>query len=191
MYRVGLLLLLCVWSAVAAPVARADELQDRFDTVWESLWYQGGTPLPVSRWSGEIRVRVQGRNVSTHRERILEALRTVAREADITVVDVTDGGAGAASPNLEVRVVNDGEGPPNMACFVRTTERDGQRIKAQELSMRQGSVYRCALQHEDRLSHRARSVPFSANRWRHLCCNVVQVLDCDGHEVAGGTSCCG
>jgi hypothetical protein len=145
MRRFGLTLLLCFSSCLSAPLARADELKDRFDTVWESLWYQGGTPLPVSRWAGEIRVRVQGRNVSTHRERILEALRTVAREAGIAVVDVTDGGAAAAPPNLEVRLINDGDGPPNMACFVRTTERDGQRIKAQELSMRQGSVYRCAL----------------------------------------------
>lgn len=145
MRRLGILLVLLAGSLLVVPLARADELQDRFETVWESLWYQGGTPLPVSRWSGEIRVRIQGRNVSTHRERILQALRTVGREADIEVVDVTDGGATAAPPNLEVRIINDSEGPPNLACFVRTTERDGQRIKAQELSMRQGAVYHCAL----------------------------------------------
>ncbi|MBP6850636.1 MAG: DUF2927 domain-containing protein [Rhodoferax sp.] len=145
MRRAAVSLLLCAWSLLAAPMVLADELQDRFDTVWESLWYQGGTPVLVARWAGDIRVRVQGRNVSTHRERIIEALRRVARETDIEIVDVTDGGASAAPPNLEVKLVNDGEGPPNTACFVRTTERDGQVIKAQELSMRQGAVYHCAL----------------------------------------------
>jgi hypothetical protein len=36
-----LLLLACI----ACAGARADALQDRFNTVWESLWYQGGSPF--------------------------------------------------------------------------------------------------------------------------------------------------
>lgn len=143
--RIARLLLLCTWFLLALPAARADELQDRLETVWESLWYQGGTPLLVTRWGGDIRVRVQGRNVSMHRARILDALRTVAREAGIQVIDVTDGASGSAAPNLEVKLVNDSDGTDNMACFVRTTERDGPQIKTQELTMRQGAVYDCAL----------------------------------------------
>lgn len=133
---------LALAAALLLPQARADALQDRFETVWESLWYQGGTPLLLSRWQGDIQVRIQGRNVAMHRARILEALRTVAAETGIRIQDVTDGGG---TPNLEVRLVGDDEGTDRMACYVRTLESEGPVIRKQELVMRQGAVYYCAL----------------------------------------------
>jgi hypothetical protein len=138
------LCLLLLGLAMALPV-RADALQDQFATVWESLWYQGGSPTRIVRWPGDIHVRIQGLNVSTHRKRIVDALQAVSAEAGLRVVDVTDGGPSAPEPELEVSLVHDLDLPSNMACFVRTKEVSNYRIRKSELKMRQGAVYHCAL----------------------------------------------
>jgi hypothetical protein len=130
---------------VMALPARADALQDQFATVWESLWYQGGSPTRVVRWSGDIHVRIQGLNVSTHRKRILDALQAVSTEAGLRVVDVTDGGPSVPEPELEVALVHDLDLPDNLACYVRAKDVSNYQIRKSELKMRQGAVYYCAL----------------------------------------------
>ena len=81
MRRAAVSLLLCAWSLLAAPVAQADELQDRFDTVWESLWYQGGTPLLVARWAGdEFLVLLDGLDRADSAARVVEKLRAAFAE---------------------------------------------------------------------------------------------------------------
>lgn len=139
----------CLWmlllGGMLALPARADALQDQFATVWESLWYQGGSPTRVVRWAGDIHVRIQGLNVPTHRKRILDALRAVSAETGLRVVDVTDGGPAAPEPELEVALVHDLDLPDNLACFVRSKEVSNYQIRKAELKMRQGAVYECAL----------------------------------------------
>ncbi len=138
------LLALFVLFAAVLPV-RADALQDRFDTVWESLWYQGGSPTQVVRWGEEIRVRIHGRNQSTHRGRIMDALGKVTTLAGVRLVDVSDAPDAEKRANLDVQIVNDLDLPDNQACFVRVREIERSLITKAELKMRDHAVYQCVL----------------------------------------------
>jgi hypothetical protein len=129
----------------AAPFVHADALQDRFDTVWESLWYQGGAPTTVVRWGGDIRVRIHGRNQSTHRGRVMAALGKVSDLAGIRLVDVSDAPDGETLANLDVQIVNDRDLQDNQACYVRVQKLVRSRIEKAELKMRDYAVYRCVL----------------------------------------------
>lgn len=125
--------------------ARADAVSDAFDTVWESLWYQGGSPEPLSRWSSDIRVRVHGQNAAFHRERILDALNRVSRLSGIAVLDFTDRPGDAASVNLDIELVDPQALMDNMACYVRKTEVIGSVIRRAQMRMRENAVYYCVL----------------------------------------------
>ncbi|MCW5629743.1 MAG: DUF2927 domain-containing protein [Rhodoferax sp.] len=138
------LLALFVLFAAVVP-ARADALQDRFETVWESLWYQGGSPTQVVRWGEEIRVRIHGRNQSTHRGRILHALGKVTTLAGVRLLDVSDAQDAEKRANLDVQIVNDLDLPDNQACFVRVQEIERSLIVKAELKMRDHAVYQCVL----------------------------------------------
>lgn len=136
---------ICLAALVMATAARADALQDQFNTVWESLWYQGGVPTVVVRWQGDIHVRIQGKNVAMHHERVLNALQAVSREAGLRVIDVSGGASHMPAPQLEVEIVDNLELQDNLACFVRFVKVGEDRIEKAELKMRQGAVYRCVL----------------------------------------------
>ncbi|MCZ4314094.1 DUF2927 domain-containing protein [Comamonadaceae bacterium G21597-S1] len=138
------LLALFVLFAAVLPV-RADALQDRFDTVWESLWYQGGSPTQVVRWGEEIRVRIRGRNQSTHRGRIMHALGKVTTLAGVRLLDVSEAQDAEKRANLDVQIVDDLDLPDNQACFVRVQEIERSLIVKAELKMRDHAVYQCVL----------------------------------------------
>ncbi len=146
----------CRWSArlhagivclgmLACGPTWADSLNDRFNAMWESLWYQGGEASQVRRWLGDIRVRVQGVNRSTHHERIIMALNLVAAVAGRNVVDVTDLPDAQQRINLEVEVVEDGKLQDNFACLVRLEKVTGGHIEKAILRMRNSMVYHCVL----------------------------------------------
>ncbi len=125
--------------------AHADSLRDSFDTVWEALWHQGGSPTTVIRWGDQMRVNVQGRNQSTHRARIVAALEKVTTLAGVRLVDVTDLPEADKKANLDVHIVNDLDLQDNQACFVRFLQISRSRIEKAELKMRDRAVYRCVL----------------------------------------------
>ena len=134
----------CLCMLACAPTW-ADSLDDRFQAVWESLWYQGGEAFQVRRWTGDIRVRVQGVNRSTHHERVIKALNLVAGVAGRSVVDVTDLPDAQQRINLEVEVVEDGKLQDNFACLVRLERVRSGHIEKAVLRMRNGMVYHCVL----------------------------------------------
>ena len=126
-------------------MAHGDALQDRFATVWESLWYQGGSPTSVFRWDGEIRVHIHGRNKQMHRARVMAALGKVSTLAGMRLLDVSDAPEAARNANLDVEIVGNDDLPDNQACFVRYLEVARSRIRQAELKMRDHAVYDCVL----------------------------------------------
>lgn len=130
---------------ITMQTARADALTDRFNTVWESLWFQGGTPLRVERWGEVIRVRVRGLNVSTHHERVIKGLRTVADVAGVKVVDVSDSMDAEERANLDIELVGPRDLADNLACYVRRERVQNAIIQKMEMKMRAHLVYGCIL----------------------------------------------
>jgi hypothetical protein len=134
-----LLALLCL------PTARADALGDRFNTVWESLWFQGGSPTSVVRWPGDILLRVHGINRSSHQERIVKALTLVATAAGRKVVDVSDAADAEQRAQLEVHIVGERDLEDNQACYVRFERTSRSLLEKVVLKMRTQNVYHCVL----------------------------------------------
>lgn len=132
-------------AALSIASARADEVTDAFDTVWESLWYQGGSPEPVTRWDTDIRIRIHGRNAAFHRERILNAMNRVSQLSGIGIINVSDYPNAAGSATLDVEVVDSASLMDNMACYVRKTEVVGSVIRMAIMRMRDEAVYHCVL----------------------------------------------
>ncbi len=121
--------------------ARADVLGDRFATVWESLWFQGGSPTSVVRWPADIRVHIRGMNQSFHRDRIVKALQLVAAGAGRTVVDANE----QTDATLDVEIVADNALPDNQACFVRFERITNSLIDKAVMKLRDRAVYHCVL----------------------------------------------
>lgn len=132
-----------LWAQLSS--ARADRLQDRFDLVWESLWHQGGVPMEIVRWPGEIRVRIEGRNLSTHQDRIMQSLELVAGIAGRKLVRLEGDADDSASANLHVQIVRPRELPGNQACYVSMDEVVQGEIRKATLRMREDEVYQCVL----------------------------------------------
>jgi TPR repeat protein len=125
--------------------ARADALTDKFNTVWESLWFQGGAPAAVVRWPGDILVRVHGNNRSSHQDRIVKALTLVAAAAGRKVVDVSDAADAELRAQLEVHIVGERDLEDNQACYVRFEKTSDYLLEKAVLKMRTHNVYHCVL----------------------------------------------
>jgi len=88
---------------VFAP-ARADELSETLNIVWEVLWQQQGYLQPVSKWRDPIRVGVSGAGAPRHRRFVLAQLGRVARSAGIELAEAQPDGPPA---NFEIEILAD------------------------------------------------------------------------------------
>jgi hypothetical protein len=88
---------------VLAP-ARADEITETLNTVWEVFWQQQGYVQSVSKWREPIRVSVSGTGSQRHRPFVLAQLGRVARSAGIELGEAQPDGPPA---NFEVEIIAD------------------------------------------------------------------------------------
>jgi hypothetical protein len=132
-------------AAVLSPCsAMADEFEQGLSTLWEVLWHQSGTPTRIVRWEGEMRVRIFGVNVAAHRERTLLALRTVAGEAGIKLVDVSDRPDAEQVSNVTVEITPDSQLEDNQPCVTYLDFRTETKIDSAVVQMRSRDAWRCA-----------------------------------------------
>ncbi|CAA9428724.1 MAG: hypothetical protein AVDCRST_MAG51-2476, partial [uncultured Ramlibacter sp.] len=120
----------------------ADETEQGLATLWEVLWHQSGTPTRVVRWENEIRMRMTGVDVATHREYVLKALRAVTDEAGVRFVDVTDQPEQVANLNLEI--TSDTALEDNQPCVTYLDFRTEARVESATIQMRGKDTWRCA-----------------------------------------------
>lgn len=125
-------------------VALADGLEQGLATLWEVLWHQSGTPTRIVRWEDDIRVRIQGVNVETHRDHTLEALRGVTAEAGIKLIDVSGLPEAEQAANLTVEITADNKLEDNQPCVTYLEFRTETRIDSATVQMRSRDAWRCA-----------------------------------------------
>jgi hypothetical protein len=135
----GLCLAALSWPFAAA----ADEFDQGLATLWEVLWHQSGTPTRIVRWENDIRVRVFGLNAAAHREHTLQALRAVASEAGVKLIDVS-GQPDEQSANLSVEITADNQLEDNQPCVTYLDFRSETRIESATVQMRAKDAWRCA-----------------------------------------------
>lgn len=135
------------WGLLLAVVlpcaAMADEFDQGLATLWEVLWHQSGTPTRIVRWENDIRVRIYGVNVATHRDHALHALRTVTGEAGVKLIDVS-GQPDESTANLSVEITADTALEDNQPCVTYLDFRTETRIDSATIQMRSKDAWRCA-----------------------------------------------
>ena len=143
MWKSGVTALLA--AAVISPaLAQADEFDQGMNTMWEVLWHQSGTPTRLVRWEQDIRVRIYGVNLNTHKQHTLQALRETAGEAGIRVFDVSDRPDAAQVANVSVEIVPDNMLEENQPCVTFLNFQTETRIDSAAMQMRSRDAWRCA-----------------------------------------------
>src|SRR3954471_8419828 len=118
MWKSGVTALLA--AAVISPVhAQSDEFDQGMNTMWEVLWHQSGTATRLVRWEQDIKVRVYGVNLATHKQYTLQAIRDAAAEAGVKVIDVSDEADAATLANVSIEITPDDKLSRNQPCETR------------------------------------------------------------------------
>lgn len=128
-------------SAWSAP---ADDFDQGMGTLWEVLWHQSGTPTRLVRWEQDIRVRFGGVNASTHKAHVMQAIREVAGEAGIKVVDVSDQPDAAKVANVSIDITPDNTLEDVQPCVTYLNFATETRIDSATVQMRNRDAWRCA-----------------------------------------------
>ncbi|HVE55017.1 MAG TPA: hypothetical protein VNB23_16660 [Ramlibacter sp.] len=132
-------------AAVMGPVfAQADEFEQGVGTMWEVLWHQSGTPTRLVRWEQEMKVRIHGVNLGTHKAHTLKALADVATEAGVRLVDVSDRPDAATIANVSVEITPDHMLEENQPCVTFLNFQTETRIDSAAVQMRSKDAWRCA-----------------------------------------------
>jgi hypothetical protein len=144
MFKSGFAAALLAASAIspcfAAPAGGFD--QD-MNTMWEVLWHQSGTATRLVRWEQDIKVRVSGPNSAAYRQHTLHALRDVAAEAGVKVIDVTDQADAANVANVSFEVVPNEALSQAQPCQTGLSFRTETTIDLAVIQMRESDAMRC------------------------------------------------
>jgi hypothetical protein len=131
--------------AMISPVqAQTDEFEQGMGTMWEVLWHQSGTPTRLVRWEQEMKVRIFGVNLSTHKQHTLQALRDVAAEAGVKITDVSDRPDAAQVANVSIEITPDTMLEENQPCVTYLNFQTETRIDSAAMQMRNRDAWRCA-----------------------------------------------
>jgi hypothetical protein len=143
MWKSGVTALLA--AAVFSPaLAQADEVEQGLGTMWEVLWHQSGTPTRLVRWEQEMRVRIFGVNLNSHKQHTLKAFSDVAAEAGVRLVDVSDRPDAAQVANVSVEITPDNMLEENQPCVTFLNFQTETRIDSAAVQMRSRDAWRCA-----------------------------------------------
>jgi hypothetical protein len=143
MWKSGVTALLAA-AAISPALAQTDEFEQGVGTMWEVLWHQSGTPTRLVRWEQEMKVRIFGVNLATHKQHTLQALRDVAAEAGIKVTDVSDRPDAAQIANVSVEITPDSMLEENQPCVTFLNFQTETRIDSAAMQMRNRDAWRCA-----------------------------------------------
>jgi hypothetical protein len=132
-------------AAVLSPaLAQTDEFEQGMGTMWEVLWHQSGTPTRLVRWEQDMKVRIFGVNLAAHKQHTLQALRDVAAEAGVKVIDVSDRPDAAQIANVSVEITPDTMLEENQPCVTYLNFQTETRIDSAAMQMRNRDAWRCA-----------------------------------------------
>jgi hypothetical protein len=126
-------------------VALSKDYEDEFDTLWESLWSQGGSPQEVVRWPlGVVKYRFFGVNLGVHRGTVQRAVEAAAEFSGLKFENVSELPDAEKLAQLHIEIVaNNGDVSPGTPCYVRTNAMKNWELQNVALRMRDDTAYRC------------------------------------------------
>ena len=133
-----------VFSPCLAQHAHAETFDEGMNTMWEVLWHQSGVPTRLVRWEQDLQVRVHGYNAGSHKEHTLKALRDVAAETGVKVIDVSDRPDAERVANVSIEIVPTSALPDYQPCETRLNFQSETKIDSVTMKMRDKDAFRCA-----------------------------------------------
>jgi hypothetical protein len=136
---------LVIFCIGVSSTAVAKDFEAQFDTLWESLWSQGGSPVEVVRWpAGVVKYRYFGVNLKLHRSNVEKALAAATEFSGVKFEDVSDLPDAEQVAQLSIEVVaNNGDVPLSTPCYVRTNAMKNWEFQSVSLRMRDESAFKC------------------------------------------------
>jgi hypothetical protein len=127
-------------------LATGKDYEDEFDTLWESLWSQGGSPQEIVRWpKGTVKYRYFGVNLNVHRSRLKKAIAAASEFSGLKFEDVSDALDSDKAAQLHIEIVpNSGDVTKSTPCYVRTNSQMNWELKRVSLRMRDDAAYKCS-----------------------------------------------
>jgi hypothetical protein len=125
-------------------VAQTNEFEQGIATMWEVLWHQSGTPTRLVRWEQDMKVRIVGVNLAAHKRHTLQALKDVAAEAGIRLIDVSDRPDAAQLANVSVEITPDDMLEDRQPCVTYLNFETETKIDSVTMQMRSRDARRCA-----------------------------------------------
>ena len=136
---------LVVAAMLACPgIGRADTLDDSLQTVWESLWDQGGTARQVLRWKSPVTYRIFGPDSARHADHLRAALLAAQQATGVVMVDVSGQADAESAASLELEVVSDKALADNAPCITETRQIRNWLLEKVRMRMRSSDTWRCA-----------------------------------------------
>jgi hypothetical protein len=134
----------CAAAPSFAHAGQDDAFDQGMETLWEVLWHQSGTPTRLVRWQQDLKVRVYGVNLYAHKAHTLQALRDVAAEAGLKVIDVSDQPDAAQLANVSIEITPNATLSDNQPCETRLNYKTETQLESVTMQMRDSDAFRCA-----------------------------------------------
>lgn len=144
-FFVFLVCISCFWPA------RADQLDDNLQTVWEVLWDQRGTPSWLLLWdkSKKVTYSIAGPGAKQNKDHIESAIKAVSDSSGVTFIELEKNANSQhnelAMLTIDVGNEKDFEGEnSNTPCYAKTLKLSGFRLDKVTVKMRTSGAWNCA-----------------------------------------------
>ena len=124
--------------------SQSSEFDEGMQTLWEVLWHQSGTPTRLVRWEQDINVRIFGVHLAAHKAWALQALRDVANEAGVKVIDVSGQPDAAQVANVSIEITPNNMLEDVQPCVTYLNFRTETKIDSAAMQVRDRDAWRCA-----------------------------------------------
>lgn len=124
--------------------SQSSEFDEGMQTLWEVLWHQSGTPTRLVRWEQDIKVRIFGVHLAAHKAWALQALRDVANEAGVKVIDVSGQPDAAQVANVSIEITPNNMLEDVQPCVTYLNFRTETKIDSAAMQVRDRDAWRCA-----------------------------------------------
>jgi hypothetical protein len=130
--------LLCAPLAHAAPL----DTEELMSMAWEGMWYQGGAPVPLRKWTEPLRVRVQGDQAAGNSDVIRSSLDKISAATHLSYIMLS---AESKDENLLIDVVTDSPLLNDSTRCITHLKFKEAGIAHATVTARNGKVWQCML----------------------------------------------
>jgi Sel1 repeat len=119
-------------------------LEELLQIAWESSWGQSGAPLPVLKWTGPLKIRLQGDRAAQRHAMVVQMLDELAALTGRSYELVSDP---LLAVQATIAIVTDSNAVSDSTPCITSYQSDGNGLKSAQVTVRDRVISRC-LMHE-------------------------------------------